>query len=444
MSPNALVRRLNRSTPAGAALRFVAEETLGPGAPLRRWQLANGLTVLTLEDKSAPVVGFQTWLRVGSRDEVGGKTGLAHFFEHLMFLATKNYEAGAIDELFEGAGAEHNAGTSTDWTQYYENMPAKQLELAVALESDRLANLDIRVEAMEAEREAVLSERRNYIDDDVEGKAGEVLYQRAFKKHGYGHPTLGWARDIRAYTMAECRAFYRKYYAPNNATLVVVGAIDEADTLGLIQSYYGPLKASRTAKRKAIVEPAQRRERRTQIALAASTEKLSIGYRAPGFGHPDWPVLSVLGDILFGGRSSRVYKDLVLEREWVSQLYGSLPPFEEPGLYEVWAGMRSGKSAAQALARIDAAVADVQKNDVSEPELEKAKARAELSLLLSMESISGKAEQIGFDELVLRRPAASAARIEAYRQVTQEDIRRVAQTYFVARRRTTVVVVPDS
>ena len=444
MGPTALVRRLNRNTPKSAALRFVGEEALGAGAPLRRWQLANGLTVLSLEDKSAPVVGFQTWLRVGSRDEVGGKTGLAHFFEHLMFLATTNYEAGAIDELFEGAGAEHNAGTSTDWTQYYENLPKKQLELAIALESDRLANLDFQKEAMEAEREAVLSERRNYIDDDVEGKANEVLYKRAFKKHGYGHPTLGWARDIRAYTMSECKSFYRKFYAPNNTTLVVVGSFDEADALALIQSHYGPLKSSRIAKRRALKEPPQTRERRTKVALDASNEKLSLGYRAPGFGHPDWPVLSVLGDILFGGRSARVYRDLVLEREWASQLYGSLPSFEEPGLYEVWVGMRGGKKAAQALARIDAAVAEVQKNLVSEPELEKAKARAELSLLLSMESIGGKAEQIGFDELVLSNPVASAARVEAYRKITQEDLRRVARKYLNKTQRTSVVVVPKS
>ena len=245
-SPREIAQKLNRrARKKRAKWTWVEEVPFGASLAVRRWRLGNGLDVHLLPDDSAPVVSYQTWFRVGSRHEKPGKTGLAHFFEHLMFKETKNFGPGEFDRRIESVGGETNAATWVDWTTYYENMPRAELELAVRLEADRMANLVLQDEQVESEREVVINERRYRVEDDVEGATNERLYSTAFKKHPYHWPTIGWMRDIQGYTVADCLAFYRTYYAPNNATLVLVGDFDEAETLALLQSHYGVLDSSR-------------------------------------------------------------------------------------------------------------------------------------------------------------------------------------------------------
>ena len=188
---------------------------------------ATGLTVLTLVDRSAPTVSYHTWFRVGSRHERPGKTGLAHLFEHLMFNETRNHPPGDFDRLMERAGAEANAATWTDWTYYYENAPRGALPLLIELEADRMGNLVLRGPQVSSEKEVVVNERKMRVDDDAEGKALELLYRSAFRRHPYRWPTIGWMEDIRAFTVEDCREFYRKHYAPSNATIVIAGDFNE-------------------------------------------------------------------------------------------------------------------------------------------------------------------------------------------------------------------------
>ena len=190
---------------------------------MHRWRLDNGLTVLVLVDASAPVASYHTWFNVGSRHEKPGKTGLAHLFEHLMFNETENLKAGTFDRKLEENGAETNAATWVDWTYYYESLPADRVKLAVKLEAERMARLVLREPQVASEKEVVANERRYRVDDDVEGAANELLYKTAFAEHPYGWPTIGWMEDIQGFTPEDCVAFYRTYYAPNNATVVVVG-----------------------------------------------------------------------------------------------------------------------------------------------------------------------------------------------------------------------------
>ena len=199
------------------------------------FRLGNGLKVILVRDPSAPVFAYQTWFAVGSRHEREGITGIAHLFEHLMFNQTENHPPGELDRLIETAGGDTNAATWVDWTYYRDNLPKAELPLAVELEADRMAHLTLGDKQVESEREVVANERRFRVEDDVDGFFNEELYKAAFTTHPYHWPTIGWMRDIEAISIEDCRAFYRTYYAPNNATVVLVGDVDEDGALALIE-----------------------------------------------------------------------------------------------------------------------------------------------------------------------------------------------------------------
>ena len=439
-----LVEELNRGQRSRTArLEFVEELPFGEALTVSRYRLGNGLTVLLLVDRSAPVVSYQTWFKVGSRHESPGKTGLAHLFEHLMFNETEHLGAGEFDRLLESAGGETNAATWVDWTFYYENVPKDALPLVMRLEADRMAHLVLRDPQVSSEKDVVTNERALRVDDDIEGSANEALYEAAFRAHPYHWPTIGWRADIAAFTTADCRAFYRTFYAPNNATIVIAGDVDEAAALRLVREHYGHQRAARIPEERHIAEPAQRAERRVTLRRPTPSEKLQLGYRAPAFGERDHVVLSVLHEVLLGGRSSRLFRKLVSDGELAVEARGSVAPFRDEGLYEVWISMREGHGAGEALAILDAEFARVRDEPVTTAELEKAKNRLELAFLQGMETASGKAEQLGFYETVLGDPRRIFGRLEDTRRVTAADVQRVARRVFDARRRTTVLVLPD-
>jgi zinc protease len=411
---------------------------------VHRYTLGNGLTVLVLVDESAPVVSYQTWFSVGSRHEKPGKTGLAHFFEHLMFNETEKLPAGEFDRKLEEAGAESNAATWLDWTHYYESLPADRVSLAVELESERMAHLVLREPQVASERDVVANERRYRVEDDVEGAANEVLYKTAFTVHPYHWPTIGWMKDIEGYTPEDCQAFYRTYYAPNNAIVVVVGDITEKDLLEKLRDSYGAIAPSNVPAEDFEPEPPQLSPREVELKKPTATEKLYIAFHGPSLGDADHAPLTVLNEVLFGGRASRLYRALIVEREIATDLRGWVSTFRDPGLYELFVTAREGKTTQQLQAVVDEHLLRVRTDLVSDAELARAKARLELSLLQSLETATGKAEQIGFYETVLGDPAAAFRRLEAYRRVSASDLRRVARRYIVDRARTTVRVLPDA
>jgi zinc protease len=438
-----LLAELNKDRFPTAVVRHDATIAFGPEMQVQRFVLGNGFRVLILEDHAAPVVCLQVWFGVGSRHEKVGKTGISHLFEHLMFGETDQRAHGAFDKLLEEAGAETNAATFLDWTYYHANLPKDALALAVRLEAERMTGLVLRDPQVTSEKEVVSNERRQYVDDDVDGAVSELLYKEAFKEHAYRWPTIGWMEDIQGFTTEDCTAFYKTYYAPNNAAMVVVGDVQTREVLSLVQEHYGKVEPSVIPIEDVRPEPPQTEERRQRVSKPTPTQKVAIGYKSPALGDFDYAPLTLLNELLFGGRSSRVHRALVQEQEIATEVRGSVGAFHDPSLYDVYLVARGEHTTEELLAGLDAIFDEVRREAPGEAELDKAKARIELSMLQGLETVAGKAGQIGFYETVLGSPDALFEKLDEYRRVTRGDLLRVARRYLVPSGRTVIEVIPQ-
>ena len=441
---DAFLRELNQGVLPGGQLEHQGSIPLGPAMIVERYRLGNGLTILTSIDASAPVVSYHTWFAVGSRHEKLGKTGLAHLFEHLMFNETEKHPAGSFDRTLEEAGAESNAATWVDWTFYHESIPKDRVGLVIELEAERMSKLVLREPQVTSEKEVVANERRYRVDDDVEGAVSELLYKTAYTTHAYSWPTIGWMADIEGFTTEDCARFYRTYYAPNNATVVVVGDFRERDLLAKMQKAYGSLESAEIPVEDAMPEPPQAEERRLSVKKPTATDKVAVAYHGPSFGDVDHVPLTMLCEVLFSGRSSRAHRALVQTEEIATELRGWVSTFRDPGLFEIYATARPGKTSTELLTALDRELARVVAEPVTTAELEKVKAKVELALVQSLETASGKAEQIGFYHTVLGDPGGAFARLDAYRRATRSDLLRVARRYLVNHRRTVIEVHPET
>ncbi len=443
-----LLKAMNRPAHEGE-IAFVESIELGEptalnpqGLRVQRYQLSNGLRVLIWEDHTAPVFAYQTWISVGSRHESLGKTGIAHLFEHLMFKETRNTPAGEFDRLMESKGAQTNAATWLDWTMYREELPAGNLELAVRLEADRLEHMILSAEQLESEREVVKNERRYRVDNDPEGTMFELLYATAFTRHPYSWPTIGWMKDIEAITLEDCLAFYATNYAPNNATLVVVGDVDTEEALALVNAHYGHMKPSTLKPEWMEPEPTQVAERRRLLTMPLSSPKLLLGYHIPGLTDPDHAAVQVLHKILFGGESGRLYRRLVVETELASDASAWVSEFTYPGLYEILITLKEKGDPD----RVEGVVAEeldkLTRDPVTAQELEKAKNQLEAHFLRNIQSVGDRAYGLGHYAITGGDPRLLFEVTEHTRAVSAEDVLRVAGRYLTPKNRTVVTALP--
>jgi zinc protease len=432
MAANEVEARLNRGVRrAGARIAKVKDIPFGERMRVERWRLGNGLTVLLLVDRAAPVVCYQSWFKVGSRYEEKGKTGLAHFFEHMMFNESANLPAGEFDRRMEEAGGETNAATWIDWTYYYEALPADELPLAIELESERMAHLVVRSTQVESEREVVANERRMSVEDDVFGKANETLYSLAFgREHPYGWPTIGWMEDIQGYKVRDCADFYKTWYAPNNATVIIAGDLDVEETLARVQKAYGSIPPSKLRKVAPPRAVKAKGERSVDLPWPTPTEKVLIGWQSPSYASRDHATAMVIDDLLTGGRSSRLRRKLVEELELVAEVNTSIAGLQHGGMFELWLSMREGVPVAKAMAEVEKELQRLRQEPVGQAELDKVINRSELQFVSHIETAAGKAYQMGFGETVVGNPAHAFERIREMREVSASDVQRVARSMF--------------
>jgi zinc protease len=429
-----------------AGVQLVSEHPFGAeGLSARMYRMPNQLRVLLLRDPSAPVFAYQTWFRVGSRNEKEGKTGIAHLFEHLMFNETEHLAHGEFDRMIESQGGNTNAATWVDWTYYQDDLPKSELPMIVRLEADRMAHLVVKRHQVETERGVVMSERRLRVEDDVDGFLSEELYRLAFDKgHPYHWPTIGWMRDIKRLGLRDAVAFYRTYYAPNNATIVVVGDIDEAAALRLINEHYRKIPPQEIPPEPPLPETVQTAERRALFSKPVTTDKLLLAYKAPGFTDPDHIRLDFLNELLLGGHSSAIYRDLVIEREVCSSISGSLTPFRSPGLWELGAWLQRGHLAEEVLDSFEGHIDRVKREGVSQAEMERTRARLLTEFYGGMRTSHGKAAQLGEYETTAGDYRTLFAVPDALRAIKASDMQDIARRYLLPERRTVLIARPHS
>jgi zinc protease len=389
------------------------------------------------------VVAYHTWFRVGSRHEREGKTGIAHLFEHLMFNETEKLPAGEFDRKLEAAGAESNASTWLDWTQYNVAVPSDQLPLVVELEAERMAHLVLKDPQVESEKEVVANERRYRVDDDVEGAVSELLWKTAFREHAYKWPTIGWMEDILSFTTEDCREFYRTYYSPNNATTIVVGDFEPGKLLEMVSQAYGTMPKARLPVEDVHPEPPQTEERRLEIEKPTVSEKLTIGYHGPALGDHDHVAVTLLTEVLFGGAASRLHKKLVRDLELCTDVRMFVGPFFDPGLIELFASARDDQTAESILQVVDEEFDRIKREPMRQEEIERARARFELGLLSGLETADAKASTIGFYETVLGDPGQAFSRLALLDRLTTNDLLRVARKYLRNESRSVIITRPS-
>jgi len=426
------------------AALLMAVPLLAQQPDVRAHTLSNGLRVLTLEDRSIPMISFFVFYRVGSRNERPGITGVSHLFEHMMFNGSGKFKPKEFDLHLEMAGSGGNGYTNTDFTAYLETFPKAAIDTVLDLESDRMKSLLITPENLEQERGIVKEERRVRTDNIPRTRMYEELMAAAFAAHPYGWPVVGWMRDLDAISLDEAQRYFNDYYGPNNATVVVVGDFATADLLKRVEQWFGAIPARGKILPVVDNEPEQQGERRVILEKEAALPAVMVGFKAPPVRHADAPAIELLEAILERGESSRLYRRLVyggLATEAGATFLG----MDHPSAILLYAQAQEGKTAAQNEKAIDEVLADVREHGVTDAELQKARNQLRAQLARDMQTMEGKANLIGTSVIRYGSPTALLTRADQYDKVTRDDIRRVARSLFVSRARTVVtLVIPEA
>ncbi|HLC41568.1 MAG TPA: pitrilysin family protein [Methylomirabilota bacterium] len=404
--------------------------------------LPNGLKLLLSEDHRSPIVTVQIWYRVANRNEQLGKTGLSHLLEHMMFKGTARFGPGAYAKIVEQNGGNDNAFTSQDHTGYFVNIAADKLDIVLDLEADRMQHLTLDAKEFESEREVVIEERRTRSEDNPVGALVEELNAMAFKAHPYGWPIIGWMEDIRRLTVEDLRDYYRTYYRPNNAVMVIVGDFSVQAVLKKVEEKFGAIPKAPEPPQVRSVEPEQRGERRVVLRREAELPFVFYGYLTPNYRSQDSYALELLSTVLSGGRASRLYRRLVYEQQLALDAGGDYTQLAaDPDLFTFYAQVMPEKSVEEVERTLSAEVEKLRSELVDELELARAKNQLEAAFLFGQDSIFQRAR------ILMRYELAGGWRLrDAYlpgiRAVTREDIRRVAQSYFTPDRRNVAILIP--
>jgi zinc protease len=426
---------------AGAA----SAQTSNLRVDLKDTRLANGLRVITVEDHSAPVVAVAVTYNVGSRNEKEGRTGFAHLFEHMMFQGSENVGKSEHFILVYNNGGQMNGTTNEDRTNYFEALPANQIELALFLEADRMRSLAVTQENLDNQRNAVQEERRIGLDNAPYGKSGEIQQALMYDNFAYKHDTIGSMADLNAASVADVQAFFKMYYAPNNAVLTVVGDFKTADAMAIVKKYFDAIPRQPDPPAVDMTEPEQKAERRTSVDdVLARLPRVAIAYKTVPGNTADFYALQVLANILGGGASSRLNQKLVREKEMVTGASSFAQETRGVGGFYLTATPRPNFKTDDVEAALYAEVARLQKEPIADWELQKAKSGARRNYINSLQSSLGRANSLGQYTVYYGDPNLINTRIDKVNAVTKDDVQRVANKYLVPTNRTVVITVPKA
>jgi zinc protease len=439
---------LQRRCAAGAIGGTLALAALGATrAPLKfsDTTLSNGLRVIIAEDHTAPVFSVVVNYDVGSRNEREGRTGFAHLFEHMMFKGSENVGQGEHPYLMFMNGGNMNGTTNKDRTMYYETLPANQLDLALFLEADRMRSLAITKENLDNQINAVQEERRLGVDNAPYGRVNDTLAKLEYGNFAYGHSTIGSMADLSAASVDDVAQFFKTYYAPNNATLAIVGDVDAQVALEKVKKYFGAIARQPKPPAVDMSEPPQTAEHRVTLDdPLARLPRIDMGYKGPAASSADYEALSVLGTILSGGRSSRFYETIVRQKQLATSVNAFIPETRGPALFTIIATPTPNASVADVEAAIAAELDRIKTGPITAAELEKARVSAERGVVSVMGSTLGRAVNLSQNAIFYNQPDRFTHDVDRTAKVTAADVQRVAAKYLVPTNRTVVITMPKA
>jgi len=429
-------------------LLFSLLVSLSPAfAQVHEYNLKNGMKILVREDHRAPVVVSQIWYKVGSSYEHNGITGISHVLEHMMFKGTEKHPAGEFSRIIAEQGGRENAFTSDDYTAYFQILEKSRLPISFELEADRMRNLTLPEKEFDKERKVVIEERKMRTEDKPRSLTYEQFNASAFISSPYRTPTIGWIDDLQALTVKDLKQWYQRWYAPNNATLVVVGDVDPDQVYTEAKKYFGNISTSVIPELKPRKEQPQKGERRITVNVPAELPYLLMGYHVPVLktAKPEWEAyaLEVMAGILSGGSSARFPSRLVRQQQIAASAdVGYSLYARQNQLFLIDSTPARGHSVADVEQAIENEIEDLKQNLVSDDELERIKAQVVASDVYEKDSMFYQGMQMGILETV----GLGWQRMEEYsdkvRAVTAEQIRQVARKYLVPQNRTVAILQP--
>ena len=414
------------------------------------FQLSNGLKLIIREDHRSPTVAHMVWYRAGSMDEVNGKTGVAHVLEHMMFKGTDKVKAGEFSRLVAAVGGRENAFTSRDYTAYFQQVEKSKLDEVIKLEADRMSNLNFDDAEFLKEIQVVMEERRLRTEDNPSSLLNESLMATAYMSSPYRHPVVGWMNDLQNMTAADAREWYRSWYKPNNATIVIAGDVDAKQVLATIEKYYGAVSAQELPVRKPQIEPQQKGIKQVQVKAPADSAQLAMAWKVPRLepGKLDDPepyALELLTAVLDGYDNARLNRTLVKQEKVVNDVgVGYDMVSRGPELFQINATMAKGKSVAQAQASIRKAIDEIKQKGVLESELKRIKVRILSEQIYKRDSIFGQAMEIGSTEMAGFSWKDIDYMLEKMQTITPEQVQAVTKKYLVDEGLTIAVLDPQA
>lgn len=417
---------------------------------VEKYHLPNGLTVLLHEDHSVPLVSYHTWFRVGSKDEELGYTGIAHLFEHMMFKGTQKYSNKDYERTLRANGASNNAFTSRDYTGYYVNGPSSKLETFMDLESDRIENLNLTQANLDSEREVVKEERRFRVENRVMGLLMERINDVVYKVNSYRWPVIGYMKDLNNITVAKAQEFYKTFYAPNNAVLVIAGDFNSSKVKKLIEKYYGDMKSQEIKRPAVLAEPPQKAQRSETFYRDIQNDYLSVSFLVPNALSLELPPVEVASHILGNGNSSRLHSKLVYNQQIATSVITYVMSNQHSSVFQVIVALKPQKSKAeadkilnQAKKVIFAELANLRLKPVLVDEVTKAQNQVAKSFVDSLKTIDGRAYSMAVNEVVVGSYEKLFTDLENYMRVRPEDIRAVTNKYLNESQSNVVVARPE-
>ncbi|HET7464495.1 MAG TPA: pitrilysin family protein [Longimicrobium sp.] len=404
-----------------------------PTLPLVRQTLGNGMTALLSEDHSAPVVAVSVWYHVGSKNEKPGRTGFAHLFEHMMFEGSQNVQSGEHRRLVQSLGGIFNGTTTEDRTNYFEVLPSNQLETALWLESDRMATLLTRVnqERLDAEREIVKNERRLRVDNQPFGIADELVSAALFPgTNPYSWPVIGSMTDLSAASLEDVQQFFRTYYSPSNATIVITGDIDPVRTRQLLERYFGPIPRGPAIERPRVAPNTLPAEKRLALEdTRARLPQISFTWPTVGRHHADRYALEAVGNLLSLDRTSRLRKLLVYDRQLATSVFAYNATSEDAGYFQVFVTPRPNASLTEIEQLVDSVIDGVKAGPVSADEVRRVNNYVTVSAIIGLENRFNRAEVLAEGQVFDGDPLGYRTEIARGQAVTPADVQRVVRQY---------------